>query len=118
MRVPRVDLLMDIGESINPGIDRGQITGGFIQGMGWVTTEELRYSEKGELWSHSPTTYKIPNVGDVPETFDVDWIENGSNVVNLRQSKDVGEPPLLLGISVWTAAKHALSFLAGGAIPE
>ena len=117
MKVLRADVLMDIGRPINPGIDRGQITGGFIQGMGWCTMEELRYSEKGELWSHSPTTYKIPNFGDLPEVFEIDWIDNGSNVVNLRQSKAVGEPPLLLGISVWTAAKHALSFVTGGAVP-
>ena len=118
MKVLRVDLLMDIGKPLNPGIDRGQITGGFIQGMGWLTTEELKYSPKGELWSHSPTTYKIPNIQDVPEVFEVDWIENESNVVNLRLSKAVGEPPLLLGISVWTAAKHALSFVSDKEIPK
>ena len=66
MRVLRCDLLMDIGRSINPGIDRGQITGGFIQGMGWLTNEELRYTPEGELLSHSPTTYKIPNISDLP----------------------------------------------------
>ena len=117
MRVVRADVLMDIGRPINPGIDRGQLTGGFIQGMGWLTTEELKYSPKGELWSHSPTTYKIPNIQDEPEIFNVDWIDNGSNVVNLRQSKAVGEPPLLLAVSVWTAAKHALSFVSAGEIP-
>jgi xanthine dehydrogenase large subunit len=111
MRVPRVDLLMDIGESINPGIDRGQIVGGFIQGMGWVTTEELKYSPRGELWSHSPTTYKIPNISDAPEVFNVATIENRDNLVSLLRSKAVGEPPLLLGISVWTAVKNALSYL-------
>ena len=118
MKVLRSDLLMDIGVPINPGIDRGQITGGFIQGMGWLTTEELKYSPKGELWSHSPTTYKIPNIQDVPEVFNVDWIENTSNTVNLRLSKAVGEPPLLLGVSVWAAAKHALSFISNGAVPK
>lgn len=118
MKVLRTDMLMDIGKPINPGIDRGQITGGFIQGMGWLTTEELKYSPEGELWSHSPTTYKIPNIQDVPEVFQVDWIDNESNVVNLRRSKAVGEPPLLLAVSVWTAAKHALSFISAGAIPK
>jgi xanthine dehydrogenase large subunit len=117
MKVLRSDLLMDIGKPINPGIDRGQITGGFIQGMGWLTTEELRYSEKGELWSHSPTTYKIPNIQDVPAIFNVDWIDNDSNEVNIRRSKAVGEPPLLLAVSVWTAAKNALSFVSGDEIP-
>ena len=100
MRVPRVDLLMDIGQSINPGIDRGQITGGFIQGMGWVTTEELKYSPAGELWSHSPTTYKIPNISDVPEIFNISTLHNPDNTVSLRRSKAVGEPPLLLGVCV------------------
>src|SRR5206468_4524736 len=99
MRVTRVDLLMDIGQSINPGIDRGQITGGFIQGMGWCTTEELKWSPKGELWSHSPTTYKIPAISDLPEIFNIATIDNPDNVVSLKRSKAVGEPPLLLGIS-------------------
>jgi xanthine dehydrogenase large subunit len=112
MRVPRVDLLMDIGESINPGIDRGQIVGGFIQGMGWVTSEELKYSPKGELWSHSPTTYKIPNISDLPEIFNVATLPNPDNIVSLRRSKAVGEPPLLLGISVWAAVKNALAHTA------
>jgi xanthine dehydrogenase large subunit len=113
MRVPRVDLLIDAGESINPGIDRGQIVGGFVQGMGWVTTEELKYSPKtGELWSHSPTTYKIPNISDLPAVFNVATLPNPDNTVSLRRSKAVGEPPLLLGISVWAAVKNALSHTA------
>ncbi|MBY0402886.1 MAG: xanthine dehydrogenase molybdopterin binding subunit [Cyanobacteria bacterium] len=111
MSVSRVDLLMDIGRSINPGIDRGQITGAFIQGMGWVTNEELKYSPDGALLSYSPTTYKIPNIQDTPPVFQVDWIDNPDNVMNIRGSKGIGEPPLMLAISVWTAAKHALSFL-------
>jgi len=111
MRVRRSDLLMDIGESINPGIDRGQITGAFIQGMGWLTNEELRYSDDGVLLSHSPTTYKIPNIQDVPEVFNVDWIKNDQNQLNIRSSKAVGEPPLVLSISVWMAVKNALSYV-------
>ncbi len=107
MRVLRSDLLMDIGKPINPGIDRGQITGGFIQGMGWLTNEELRWDAKGNLLSHSPTTYKIPNIGDVPEVFNVDWIDV-ENPLNIRSSKAVGEPPLLLAISVFMAIKNAL----------
>jgi xanthine dehydrogenase large subunit len=118
MRVLRSDLLMDIGKPINPGIDRGQITGGFVQGMGWLTNEELRYAPDGELLSHSPTTYKIPNIQDLPAVFNVDWIENDTNTLNLRSSKAVGEPPLLLSISVWMAVKNALSFVAGDAIPQ
>ncbi len=116
MKILRSDLLMDIGKSINPGIDRGQITGAFVQGTGWLTNEELRYAANGELLSHSPTTYKIPNIGDLPEIFNVDTIVNEENTVNIRGSKAVGEPPLLLGISVFMAVKNALSYVADGKI--
>jgi xanthine dehydrogenase large subunit len=109
MKVMRVDLLMDLGQSINPGIDRGQIVGGFVQGMGWVTTEELVYSAKGNLLSYSPTTYKIPAVSDVPEAFNIRYLDNPNNEVSLYRSKAVGEPPLLLALSVWLAAKNALA---------
>jgi xanthine dehydrogenase large subunit len=118
MSVLRSDLLMDIGRSINPGIDRGQITGAFVQGLGWLTNEELRYSAEGDLLSHSPTTYKIPNIQDLPPEFHVDWIDNPTNVKNVRASKAVGEPPLLLAISVFSAVKNALGFLSGGEIPK
>jgi xanthine dehydrogenase large subunit len=114
MSVPRVDLLMDVGKSINPGIDRGQVIGGFIQGMGWVTTEELVYGAKGQLLSHSPTTYKIPNISDMPPAFNVRFLDNPNNEVSLYRSKAVGEPPLLLGLSVWCAVKDALRSLGGG----
>src|SRR5688572_22794017 len=110
MRVTRIDLLMDAGQCINPGIDRGQVVGGFIQGMGWVTTEELKYSDTGVLLSYSPTTYKIPAITDVPPVFNVNFLHNPDNAVSLYRSKALGEPPLLLGISVWTAVKDALSF--------
>jgi len=109
MSVTQVDLTMDVGQSINPGIDRGQIVGGFVQGMGWVTTEELVYSAKGALLSCSPTTYKIPAITDVPEQFTVRFLDNPHNDVSLYRSKAVGEPPLLLGISVWLAAKNAIA---------
>jgi xanthine dehydrogenase large subunit len=111
MRVTRVDLIMDVGQSINPGIDRGQIVGGFVQGMGWVTTEELVYSPGGDLLSHSPTTYKIPAVTDIPVIFNVRFLDNPNNHISLYRSKAVGEPPLLLGISVWLAVKNALSYI-------
>jgi len=117
MQVLRSDLLMDIGKPINPGIDRGQITGAFIQGMGWLTNEELRYDAKGNLLSHSPTTYKIPNIQDVPPVFNVDWID-AENALNIRSSKATGEPPLVLAISVWMAVKNALSYLSSGEIPK
>jgi xanthine dehydrogenase large subunit len=115
LSVTRVDLLMDLGQSINPGIDRGQIVGGFVQGMGWCTTEELVYGPRGELLSHSPTTYKIPNISDVPTAFNVQFLDNPNNDVSLYRSKAVGEPPLLLGISVWLAVKDALRNLATAA---
>jgi xanthine dehydrogenase large subunit len=114
LRVSRVDLLIDIGRSINPGVDRGQIIGGFIQGMGWVTTEALVYDEQGALLSFSPTTYKIPAVTDLPEIFYVDTFGNEDNMKNVCRSKAVGEPPLMLGISVWAAVKNALGYLAPG----
>ena len=112
LEVPRVDLLIDIGNSINPGVDRGQITGGFIQGMGWVTTEELCYDESGDLLSCSPTTYKIPAITDVPAIFNVSLLDNDDNTQNIYRSKAVGEPPLLLGVSVWTAVKNALRYVS------
>ncbi len=110
LKVTRADLILDAGKSINPGIDRGQIVGGYIQGMGWVTTEELVYSPKGNLWSCSPTTYKIPAVTDVPEIFNFRFLENPNSDVSLYRSKAVGEPPLLLGLSVWLAVKNALAY--------
>lgn len=108
LKVRRVDLLMDIGRPMNPAIDMGQITGGFVQGMGWLTTEKLFYRD-GELLSHSPTTYKIPNVQDTPRVFNVRIHPNDTNDRNFARAKAVGEPPLLLGISVWTAVQDALS---------
>lgn len=117
LEVLRSDLLLDVGRPINPGIDRGQIVGGFVQGLGWVTTEELRYTAEGELLSHSPTTYKIPNINDLPKQFSVEWLDV-ENPVNVRGSKAVGEPPLLTAISVWCAVKHALTFVSNGDVPK
>ena len=114
MKVLRTDILMDLGRSINPGIDRGQVSGAFIQGMGWVSSENLYYDQKRNLVSHSPTTYKIPNVQDTPREFIINFIQNDGNPGNVFGSKAVGEPPFLLGTSVWTAIKHALSFRAAG----
>ena len=118
LTLERADLLMDIGESINPGIDLGQTIGGFIQGVGWVTNEELRYSDKGDLLSYSPTTYKIPNIQDIPDIFRVGYLQNPHHQVNIRRSKAIGEPPLMLCLSVWMAVKHALSCVKPGAIPK
>ena len=109
LRVVRADLLVDGGRCINPSLDRGQVVGGYIQGMGWVLTEELKYSDRGALLSFSPTTYKIPNVSDTPDVFNVAWFDNPNHTVSLKGSKALGEPPLLLGISAWAAVRHAIA---------
>jgi xanthine dehydrogenase large subunit len=111
LKVLRTELLMDLGRTINAGIDLGQVTGGFVQGMGWLTTENLYYKD-GRLVSCSPSTYKIPSVHDIPRIFNCRLIDNPLNAKNVRGSKAVGEPPLLLSISVWTAIKNALSYAA------
>lgn len=108
LRVPRVDLLIDIGRSINPGVDMGQITGGFLQGMGWCTTECLVYDLQGRLLSCSPTTYKIPATTDVPMEWHCALFDNDSHTESVARSKAVGEPPLMLAIAVWAAARDAL----------
>jgi len=108
IKVARVDILMDLGRPINEDLDLGQIYGGFVQGMGWVTTESLVYNPQGLLLSHSPSTYKIPSVQDTPRIFNAKLIPNDGNTINVRGTKAVGEPPLLLGISVWTAVQDAL----------
>lgn len=113
--VTRAHILIDIGRSINPGIDRGQVIGGFIQGLGWVTGECLVYDEQGTLLSNSPTTYKIPAASDVPAEFTCDFFPNDDNVENVARSKAVGEPPLMHAICVWTAVKHALSCVSSAA---
>jgi xanthine dehydrogenase large subunit len=112
VKVLRVDLLMDLGQTINEGLDVGQVTGGFVQGMGWVTTEKLHYNKLGALLSHSPSTYKIPSVQDTPREFNVKLLTNKTNYKNLRGTKAAGEPPLLLSISVWTAVHDALKGLS------
>jgi xanthine dehydrogenase large subunit len=108
VKILRTDILMDLGRPIHHGIDRGQVTGGFIQGAGWMLTENLFYSEDGGLVSHSPTTYKIPNIQDVPREFNVGFLENDLNEGTVLKSKAVGEPPLLLSASVFAAVKDAL----------
>ena len=117
LKILRTDILMDLGRPINPGIDVGQVSGAFVQGAGWVTTEQLYYHESGKLLSHSPTTYKIPNIQDTPRVFNIELLENHQNLQNVHRSKAVGEPPLLLGASVWTAVKHALSFRSKNELP-
>lgn len=108
-RVTRVDILHDVGNSINPAIDIGQIEGGFIQGMGWLTTEELLWDDKGKIISNSPANYKIPTAFDVPEIFNVALFDHANNENTIHLSKAVGEPPLMLAISVWAALRDACS---------
>lgn len=111
VKVLRSDILMDLGRPINPAIDLGQVTGGFVQGMGWVTTEHLYYDSNGALKSHAPSTYKIPSVQDTPRDFRVELIPNDQNLAGLRGMKAVGEPPLLLAAGVWNAIHDALTAL-------
>ena len=113
-RLLRVDILHDAGCSLNPAVDMGQIEGGFVQGAGWLTSEELWWDDQGNLRTHAPSTYKIPTSGDVPETFNVRIWERGRNVEDtIYRSKAVGEPPLMLGISVFNALTDAVSSLSG-----
>ncbi len=105
----RSDILHDVGDSLNPGIDIGQIEGGFIQGVGWVTTEEVKWDRKGHQLTHSPDTYKIPTVNDIPGIFNVELLSGYPNEGTIRKSKAVGEPPLMLAFSVWLAIKDAVS---------
>ncbi|MEO0607164.1 MAG: xanthine dehydrogenase molybdopterin binding subunit [Pseudomonadota bacterium] len=109
-RVVRTDILHDVGRSLNPAIDLGQIEGGFIQGMGWLTTEELVFDDLGRLRTHAPSTYKIPTSADRPGVFNVEIWDKGCNQEHtIHHSKAVGEPPFMLAISVFSALTHAVS---------
>ena len=104
-----VDILHDVGASLNPAIDMGQIVGGFVQGMGWLCSEELKWDQSGALLTMGASTYKIPAIGDTPEHFEVKIKPNISNHENtIHKSKAVGEPPLMLAISTWLAIKNAI----------
>jgi xanthine dehydrogenase molybdopterin binding subunit len=107
--VLQVDIVHDVGDSINHDIDRGQVAGAFIQGQGWVTMEKMRYNAQGQLLNHSPDTYKIPNMGDLPPVFNIDLLHGYPNPTVIRKSKAVGEPPFMLAFSVWLAIKDAIS---------
>nr|WP_294529825.1 xanthine dehydrogenase molybdopterin binding subunit [uncultured Rhodopila sp.] len=113
-RLRRVDILHDAGQSLNPAIDLGQIEGGFVQGMGWLTTEELWWDDKGHLRTHAPSTYKIPACGDVPAAFHVALFEGRNKEDAIYRSKAVGEPPLMLGIAVFQALRDAIAACADG----
>lgn len=108
----RTDILHDVGQSINPAIDIGQIEGGFVQGAGWLTHEELCWDDKGRLLSDGPATYKIPAIGDMPHEFNVQLLEESPNdAATVFHSKAVGEPPLMLAISVYAAIRDAIASL-------
>jgi xanthine dehydrogenase large subunit len=113
-RVLAIDILHDVGTSINPAIDIGQIEGGFIQGVGWLTTEQLVWNERGVLATHAPSTYKIPAIGDVPKHFEIELWHEANPEDNVFGSKAVGEPPFMLAISVWEALRDAASAARGG----
>jgi xanthine dehydrogenase molybdopterin-binding subunit B len=118
-RVRRVDILHDAGDSINEGVNRGQIEGGFVQGLGWLTTEELKWNNEGQLLTHSPDTYKIPSVGDTPQIFNVTLLRNAAQKEVIYGSKAVGEPPLMLAISAREAIRDAVAAFgpAGREVP-
>ncbi|WP_298260859.1 xanthine dehydrogenase molybdopterin binding subunit [uncultured Litoreibacter sp.] len=108
-RILRADILHDCGRSLNPALDIGQIEGGYVQGAGWLTTEELVWDDKGNLKTHAPSTYKIPTASDRPEVFNVALWDGENRAETVFKSKAVGEPPFMHGISVWSALTNAIS---------
>ncbi|TNC50176.1 xanthine dehydrogenase molybdopterin binding subunit [Rubellimicrobium rubrum] len=116
-RILRADILHDCGNSLNPALDIGQIEGGYVQGAGWLTTEELVWDQKGRLKTHAPSTYKIPAVSDRPALFNVRLWDAPNRVETIYRSKAVGEPPLMLGISAFLALQDACA-ACGPAFPD
>ena len=112
-RLLAVDILHDVGTPVNPAIDIGQIEGGFIQGVGWLTTEQLVWNEQGVLATHAPSTYKIPATGDVPEQFRIELWHEANREDNVGGSKAVGEPPFMLAVSAWDAIREAVAAARG-----
>ncbi|MCF8505945.1 MAG: xanthine dehydrogenase molybdopterin binding subunit [Caulobacter sp.] len=108
-RCLRTDILHDCGKSLNPAIDLGQIEGGFVQGMGWLTTEELVFDDRGVLKTHAPSTYKIPTASDRPPVLNIDFWHEPNAEPTIHRSKAVGEPPLMLAISVFSALTQAVA---------
>lgn len=111
-RLLRADILYDAGRSLNPALDLGQVEGGFIQGVGWLTTEELWWNKQGRLMTHAPSTYKIPAVSDCPPQMHVAFFDNGNTENNIYQSKAVGEPPLPAAGAVLLALRDAIAATA------
>jgi len=112
-RLLAVDILHDVGRSLNPAIDRGQIEGGFLQGWGWLAMEELWWNDKGELKTHAPSTYKIPTSRDWPAKVRVDLWPDENREATIHRSKAVGEPPLMLALAGFHALRDAVSSLSG-----
>ena len=113
----RADIIHDVGQSINPALDIGQVEGAFIQGVGWLTTEELKWNAEGRLTTDGPATYKIPAIADAPKIFNVRLLENMPNSEpTIFRSKAVGEPPLMHGISAWSAIRNAIGYTGDGTI--
>ena len=109
-KIIRTDILHDAGKAINPAIEIGQIEGGFVQGAGWLTMEEVNWKSNGQITTHSPSTYKIPAASDMPEKFNVEIFKKGKNVEQvINKSKTTGEPPLMLAMSVFYAIKNAIA---------
>jgi xanthine dehydrogenase large subunit len=109
-KILQVDIIHDAGKAINPAIELGQIEGGFVQGAGWLTMEEVNWKSNGEITTHSPSTYKIPAVSDMPEKFNVEIYKYGKNKENVvNKSKTTGEPPLMNAMSVFFAIKDAIA---------
>ena len=109
-KILQADILHDAGKAINPAIESGQIQGGFVQGAGWLTMEEVNWKSNGEITTHSPSTYKIPAVSDMTEKFNVEIFKKGKNNENVvNKSKTTGEPPLMNAMSVFFAIKNAIS---------
>jgi xanthine dehydrogenase large subunit len=109
-RLLRVDILHDCGDSLNPAVDLGQVEGGYVQGVGWLTSEELCWNSAGELTTHAPSTYKIPTCSDLAPDFRVQLLKNAANREDtIYRSKAVGEPPLMLGISAFHAIRDAIA---------
>ncbi|MEJ2275071.1 MAG: molybdopterin-dependent oxidoreductase, partial [Woeseiaceae bacterium] len=117
-RLLRVDILHDCGDSLNPAVDLGQVEGGYVQGVGWLTTEELWWNDKGELGTHSPSTYKIPVCSDLAPDFRVELVADMANPEKtINRSKAVGEPPLMLALSAFLAIRDAIA-ADGNELPD
>jgi len=114
-RLRRVDILHDVGDSLNAGVDRGQVEGGFVQGVGWLTGEELKWDGMGRLLTHSASTYQIPAISDAPVDFRVTLLPDAAQQNTIHGSKAVGEPPLMLSIAVREAIRDAIAAFAPSA---